>query len=91
VTDFRALLRALHDGRWTSPVGGVAATITARLDLRDDVSFAGAGQHQKLVSALAPLSLLRGAPPGLPFTWGGPVRRGSTSRNHDGRDRRPGS
>jgi hypothetical protein len=74
VTDFQALLRALHHGQVDFIlVGGVAATIhgSARLTRDVDVVYSRApGNMARLVAALAPLRpYLRGAPPGLPFTW----------------------
>jgi predicted nucleotidyltransferase len=74
MTDFAGLLRALHSaGVEFVLVGGVAATVhgSARLTRDVDVVYRrGAQNHERLVNALAPLApYLRGAPPGLPFTW----------------------
>jgi predicted nucleotidyltransferase len=82
MTDFAGLLRALHgaDVEFIL-VGGVAATVhgSARLTRDVDVVYRRSAQnHERLVRALGPLSAyLRGAPPGLPFTWDAEtIRRG---------------
>jgi predicted nucleotidyltransferase len=72
--DFPALLRVLANGRVDFIiVGGVAATIhgAARATYDVDVVYARTGANlQRLVAALVPLEpYLRGAPPGLPFSW----------------------
>jgi hypothetical protein len=74
VTDFRALLRALVDGRVEFiVVGGAAATAhgSARLTLDLDIVYRRAPDNiARLTRCLGPhRPYLRGAPPGLPFTW----------------------
>jgi hypothetical protein len=74
VTDFRALLRALVDGRVEFLiVGGVAATAhgSARLTLDIDVVYRRSPENiERLAAALAPYHpYLRGAPAGLPFEF----------------------
>jgi predicted nucleotidyltransferase len=82
MTDFAGLLRALHGaGVEFVLVGGVAATVhgSARLTRDVDAVYRRSAQnHERLVRALGPLSpYLRGAPPGLPFTWDAEtIRRG---------------
>jgi predicted nucleotidyltransferase len=72
--DFLALLRALSSGGVDFViVGGLAATIhgAARATYDVDVVYARTPDNlARLVAALAPLQpYLRGAPPGLPFSW----------------------
>jgi hypothetical protein len=72
VTDFPALLEALHNnGVRFIVVGGAAATAhgSARLTLDLDVVYERSPDNiHRLVAALAPLApYLRGAPLGLPF------------------------
>jgi predicted nucleotidyltransferase len=80
--DFRALLRALATGGVDFVVvGGVAAAIhgAARATYDVDVLYARTPANMaRLVTALAPLRpYLRGAPPGLPFSWdAGTLERG---------------
>lgn len=74
MTDFEALLRALHDaGVDFIVIGGVAATAhgSARLTQDLDVAYSRDPENlERLVDALDPLDpYLRGAPPGLPFRW----------------------
>jgi len=74
VTDFARLLRALHAaGVRFIVVGGAAATAhgSARLTLDLDIVYdRSADNLDRLVSALGPLRpYLRGAPPGLPFSF----------------------
>lgn len=74
MTDFQALLRALHEaGVEFIVVGGVAATAhgSARLTQDLDVAYSRDPDNlERIVDALAPLEpYLRGAPPGLPFRW----------------------
>jgi len=74
MTDFRALLLALTQARVKfNLVGGAAATAhgSTRLTLDLDVVYARDAENlRRAVSALAPHHpYLRGAPPGLPFTW----------------------
>jgi hypothetical protein len=74
MTDFRALLLALTQARVKFIlVGGAAATAhgSTRLTLDLDVVYARDAENlRRAVSALAPHHpYLRGAPPGLPFTW----------------------
>jgi predicted nucleotidyltransferase len=74
VTDFEGLIKALHQASVEFiVVGGAAATAlgSARLTLDLDVAYARSPANLgRLVRALAPLSpYLRGAPPGLPFSW----------------------
>ena len=74
MTDFAGLLRALTSADVEVVlIGGVAATVhgSARLTRDVDVIYRrSAENHARLVRALAPHApYLRGAPPGLPFTW----------------------
>jgi len=74
MTDFEALLRALGaEGVRFVVVGGVAATAhgSARLTNDLDIVYARDPENiRRLVKALTPFRpYLRGAPPGLPFTW----------------------
>ncbi len=74
MTDFEALLRALTGAKVKFiVVGGTAATAhgSARLTLDLDIVYERSKENtQALVSALAPhRPYLRGAPPGLPFSW----------------------
>jgi hypothetical protein len=73
-TDFRRLIETLARARVEFIiVGGIAATLhgAARATLDLDVVYArNAGNVERLVAALAPLRpYLRGAPPGLPFSF----------------------
>jgi hypothetical protein len=73
-TDFRGLIRTLSQaGVEFIVVGGAAATGhgSARLTTDLDVVYRRTAENiSQLVSALAPLNpYLRGAPPGLPFSW----------------------
>ena len=72
--DFRGLLEALDlGGVEFIVIGGVAAALhgSARATLDLDVVYRRSGDNiARLVTALAPLTpYLRGAPPGLPFTF----------------------
>lgn len=74
MTDFKALLRALSDGRVEFIlVGGVAATVhgSTRLTLDVDAVYRRSRDNiDRLVLALTPCHpYLRGAPRGLPFRW----------------------
>lgn len=74
MTDFKSLLRALTDkGVEFILVGGAAATVhgASRITQDLDVVYSRSPENiAKLISALEPLSpYLRGAPPGLPFSW----------------------
>lgn len=74
MTDFEGLLRVLgHAGVEFILVGGLAATAhgSARYTKDVDVVYSrSAANIARLAKALAPLKpYLRGAPPGLPFTW----------------------
>lgn len=74
MTDFATLLGALTTERVSFVVvGGLAATAhgSARLTQDVDVVYARNAENlDALVRALAPFEpYLRGAPPGLPFTW----------------------
>jgi hypothetical protein len=74
MTDFPALLKALADGDVEFViVGGAAATAhgSVRLTLDLDVVYGRSPENiRHLVRALAPAQpYLRGAPPGLPFSW----------------------
>jgi len=74
VTDFRLLLEVLVDADVAFiVVGGLAATIhgSSRLTQDVDVVYERSDSNlARLTRALAPFSpYLRGAPPGLPFTW----------------------
>lgn len=73
-TDFPALIQALADsGVEFILVGGVAATVhgSTRLTRDVDVVYARSPENlQRVAASLAPHApYLRGAPPGLPFTW----------------------
>jgi predicted nucleotidyltransferase len=73
-TNFRDLIRVLSDGGVEFiVVGGAAATGhgSARLTTDLDVVYRRTEENiSRLVSALTPLNpYLRGAPPGLPFSW----------------------
>lgn len=72
--DYSALLRVLATGDVEFiVVGGLAATMhgAARATYDVDVVYARTRENLgRVVTALAPLRpYLRGAPPGLPFTW----------------------
>ena len=72
--DFPRLLRVLATGGVDFiVVGGLAATIHGAARATYDVDVVYARTHdnlERLVAALAPLQpYLRGAPPGLPFSW----------------------
>jgi hypothetical protein len=74
VTDFEALLRALTQaGVEFIVIGGAAATAhgAVRLTLDLDIVYARSTANlERLATALGPLQpYLRGAPPGLPFSW----------------------
>ncbi|MBM3820308.1 MAG: hypothetical protein FJW14_15000 [Acidimicrobiia bacterium] len=74
MTDFPRLLGALHDaGVRFIVIGGAAATAhgSARLTEDLDVLYDRSPENiERLVRALAPYApYLRGAPPGLPFTF----------------------
>ena len=74
MTDFAALLRALIEGRVAFIlIGGVAATVhgSARLTRDVDVIYDRSPHNiDALARAVTPLHpYLRGAPPGLPFTF----------------------
>jgi predicted nucleotidyltransferase len=81
-TDFENLLRRLLDGRVDFIlVGGLAATVhgAARVTYDIDVVYERSTSNvDRLAAALAPIHpYLRGAPPGLPFTFDiGTVMRG---------------
>lgn len=81
-TDFRGLIETLARANIEFIViGGIAASVhgSARATLVLDVVYRrDASNIERLVTALAPLKpYLRGAPPGLPFTFDGPtVTRG---------------
>jgi predicted nucleotidyltransferase len=74
VTDFHALLRILteNDVEFII-VGGAAATAlgSARLTFDLDVVYNRTRENiERIVNALQPITpYLRGAPPGLPFSW----------------------
>jgi predicted nucleotidyltransferase len=82
VTDFDRLLRVLADSHTEFIlVGGVAAAAhgSARATYDIDIVYARTRENvERLVSALRPLEpYLRGAPPGLPFSWeSGTILRG---------------
>jgi hypothetical protein len=82
VTDFAALLQALVGGGVEFIViGGVAATAhgSAHVTVDLDVVYRRSAENvARLAAALAPLTpYLRGAPPGLPFTFDADtIRRG---------------
>lgn len=74
MTDFAAVLNALHDGGVEFiVVGGVAAAAhgAPRSTLDVDVVYRRSAENLRhLVTALAPHAPYpRGAPPGLPFVW----------------------
>jgi predicted nucleotidyltransferase len=74
MTDFTSLVHALADaGVEFILVGGVAATVhgSSRLTRDVDVVYARTPENiERVVRALAPhRPYLRGAPPGLPFSW----------------------
>jgi predicted nucleotidyltransferase len=74
VTNFSALLAALHDaGVEYILVGGVAATVhgSSRLTVDIDVVYSRTAENlERVVQSLKPFQpYLRGAPPGLPFQW----------------------
>jgi len=74
VTDFRALVQALSEGRVDFIIiGGLAAAVhgSARLTQDVDCLYSRAPANlERLVAALgAHAPYLRGAPPGLPFEW----------------------
>jgi hypothetical protein len=81
-TDFAALLRRLLSAQVEFIlIGGVAGNVhgSARATYDIDVLYRRSADNlARLVSALAPLEpYLRGAPPGLPFTFDvGTLRRG---------------
>lgn len=73
-TDYAALLGALHRaGVEFVLVGGLAATAHGSARLTEDVDVVyrrSAENHRRLIDALGPHQpYLRGAPPGLPFSW----------------------
>jgi predicted nucleotidyltransferase len=73
-TDFKGLLRTLLEARIEFIiVGGVACNVhgSARATFDVDVVYARTADNiDRLVSALAPIEpYLRGAPPGLPFSF----------------------
>jgi hypothetical protein len=82
MTDFRALLGALTQGRVAFiVVGGAAATAQGSARLTHDLDIVyrrDESNIERLVKSLAPHApYLRGAPPGLPFSWdSGTVSRG---------------
>jgi len=74
VTDFNALLRILTENNVEFIiVGGAAATAlgSARLTFDLDIVYKRSRENiERIVSALQPITpYLRGAPPGLPFSW----------------------
>ena len=74
MTDFRALVRTLSEGRVDFLViGGLAAAVHGSSHLTQDVDCLYArtpANIERLVEALAVRSPYpRGAPPGLPFSW----------------------
>ena len=78
MTDFARLLRTLITGDVAFIlVGGVAATVHGSARLTRDVDIVYARERtniDRLVAAVAPLKpTLRGAPPGLPFTFDAPT------------------
>ena len=78
MTDFDRLLRVLADSQTEFIlVGGVAAAVhgSARATYDIDIVYARTRENvDRLVSALRPLEpYLRGAPPGLPFSWESPT------------------
>ena len=82
MTNFGAILRRLAEGHVDFiVVGGVAAAMhgAARATYDVDIVYSRTPENiARLVETLAPLQpYLRGAPPGLPFTWDtATVRRG---------------
>ena len=82
MTDFDRLLRVLADSQTEFIlVGGIAAVVhgSARATYDIDIVYARTRENvDRLVSALRPLEpYLRGAPPGLPFSWkSGTILRG---------------
>jgi predicted nucleotidyltransferase len=74
VTDFNALLRILTESNIEFIiVGGAAATAhgSARLTVDLDIVYRRSKENiERIVKALQPINpYLRGAPPGLPFSW----------------------
>ena len=74
MTDFNALLRILTENNVEFIiVGGAAATAlgSARLTFDLDIVYKRSTENiERIVNALQPISpYLRGAPPGLPFSW----------------------
>lgn len=74
MTDFNALLRILTENNVEFIiVGGAAATAlgSARLTFDLDIVYKRSRENiERIVSALQPITpYLRGAPPGLPFSW----------------------
>ena len=74
MTDFRALVKALSEGRVDFIIiGGLAAAVHGSARLTQDVDCLYSRQPanlERLVAALgAHAPYLRGAPPGLPFEW----------------------
>ena len=74
MTDFRALLRALAEGRVDFIIiGGLAAAVHGSARLTQDVDCLYSrtpANLERLVAALGSHApYLRGAPPGLPFEW----------------------
>ena len=74
MTDYARLLRVLvESGTEFVLIGGIAASVhgSARATYDVDIVYSRAPENiARLVAALAPLDpYLRGAPPGLPFTW----------------------
>jgi hypothetical protein len=72
VTEYEALLKALAGVEYIA-VGGFAATMhgSARFTNDLDIVYRRTAENiAKLTAALRPYSpYLRGAPPGLPFSW----------------------
>lgn len=80
MVDFQKLLQALVTARVEFViVGGVAATVHGSSRLTTDLDIVyerGADNLHRLAEALTPLHpYLRGAPPGLPFTFDQPTLR----------------
>ena len=74
MTDFNALLRILTENKVEFIiVGGAAATAlgSARLTFDLDIVYKRSRENiERIVNALQPITpYLRGAPPGLPFSW----------------------
>lgn len=74
MTDFNALLRILKENKVEFIiVGGAAATVhgSARLTYDLDIVYRRSRENiERIVHALQPIApYLRGAPPGLPFSW----------------------